>query len=190
VRVDSSAANQSGFGLKVAGSPNALLVRDDDFYDADSAAVSMAAGAASNVWWGDARGPRGTSLATVGDTIIGAVVATPIRAVPIRPGVTAARMYMLRGDGQSAPSGTSLPLALSVRVTDANGLPVKNIAVKFALPSSSKNDFNGISKSVNVITNDSGIAEVTVRIRERGTFTVTVTAPGVFDVLAFSGQGL
>ncbi|HEX2779771.1 MAG TPA: hypothetical protein VHM30_09750, partial [Gemmatimonadaceae bacterium] len=64
VRVDSSAANRSKIALQVVGAPTSLTVRDDDLYDADSAAF-IGNGAAPNVWWGDSRGPRGTTPASV-----------------------------------------------------------------------------------------------------------------------------
>ena len=38
-------------------------------------------------------------------------------------------------------------------------------------------------------TNDSGIAEINLRIRDRGTYTITVTAPGVSDTITFTETG-
>ncbi|HEX8849300.1 MAG TPA: hypothetical protein VF761_07210 [Gemmatimonadaceae bacterium] len=188
VRVDSTAANRSLIGLQLGTNPTSLTIRDDDLYDADSAAF-IGNGVASNVWWGDGRGPAGTTAASVGDTIIGTVVATPYRTLPFRPGVAASRMIMLRGDGQSVVntgSYVTLPQALSVRVTDADGLPVRNVSVNFVVNSTARIDFGSGVKNLNVITNDGGIAETSVRIRDRGTFTITVTAPGLSDTIVFT----
>ncbi|HEX2778876.1 MAG TPA: Ig-like domain-containing protein, partial [Gemmatimonadaceae bacterium] len=103
---------------------------------------------------------------------------------------------MLRGDGQAiVANGSSyitLSQALSVRVTDAGGLPVRNVAVKFVVssnPSSLRGDLGGGAKSLNVITNDSGVAEATFRIRDKGVYTITVTAPGVSDTVIFTETG-
>ena len=193
VRVDSTVVNRSRVALQLGTTPTSLTTRDDDLYDADSAAF-IGNGLAPNVWWGDGRGPAGTSLATVGDTIIGVVNATPYRAAPFRPGVAASRMIMLRGDGQSVltngSSYISLPYALSVRVTDADGLPVRNVSVNFVVNSAARIDFGSGVKSVNVITNESGIAEVNVRIRDKGTYTITATAPGVSDTITFTASGI
>ncbi|NUS98683.1 MAG: hypothetical protein HOQ11_14875, partial [Gemmatimonadaceae bacterium] len=192
VRVDSTVANRSRMGLQLGTIPAALNVRDDDLYDADSAAF-VGSGTVANVWWGDGRGPAGTTTASVGDTIVGTVVATPFRTLPFRPGVAASRMLMLRGDGQSVVTNGSVyvfvPYALSVRVTDADGLPVRNVAVNFVVNSSGRIDFGSGVKSVNVITNDAGIAETNLRIRDRGTFTITATAPGVSDTIIFTESG-
>lgn len=192
VRVDSTVVNRSLIALRLGTTPTSLTTRDDDLYDADSAAF-IGNGVVPNVWWGDGRGPAGTSLASVGDTIIGVVNAVPYRATPFRPGVSASRMHMLRGDGQSVvtngSSYVSLPYALSVRVTDADGLPVRNVAVNFVVNSTARIDFGSGVKNVNVITSDSGIAEVNVRIRDRGTFTITATAPGVSDTITFTVSG-
>ncbi|NUQ22181.1 MAG: hypothetical protein HOQ09_14635, partial [Gemmatimonadaceae bacterium] len=192
VRVDSTVANRNLVALRLGTTPTSLSTRDDDLYDADSAAF-IGSGLAPNIWWGDGRGPAGTTTASVGDTIIGVVSATPYRTTPFRPGVSASRMIMLRGDGQSVlTNGTSyvfLPYALSVRVTDADGLPVRNVSVNFVVNSSARIDFGSGVKNVNVITNDSGIAEVNLRIRDKGTFTITATAPGVSDTITFTESG-
>jgi hypothetical protein len=193
VRVDSTTVNRARSGLIIAGSPTTIDVRDNDLADADSAALWMRAGAQVAVpgtWWGDGRGPAGASAGTVGDTIVGPVLASGYRTLPFRAGSVAALLVSLRGDGQSAPTGTNLPLPFSVRLVDADGLPVKGVAVKFTIPSSSNSTFTNGLKTVNVITNDSGIAEATMKVRGTSTPTVvTVTAPGAANTLTFTATG-
>lgn len=190
VRADSNTVNRSRVGVSVKRALVSLDIRDDDLYDADTAALEVTSGGsvtAPGIWWGDGRGPRGTSTATVGDTAVGPIVTTPYRGSPLRSGITASRMRKLRGDNQVAPQQTTLPLPFSVRVTDADGLPVANKTVTFALPGSSNSNLGGGQKTVNVITNASGIAEVTLRLgKNPSNNTVTVTATGVSDVLVFS----
>ena len=190
VRADSNSVNRSRTGVWVRRASVSLDVRDDDLYDADTAAlavVSIAPVNAPGIWWGDGRGPRGTSTATVGDTAVGPVVTTPYRGAPLRSGISGTRMRKLRGDNQSAPQLTTLPYPFSVRVTDADGLPVSNKTVTFALPGTSRSDFGGGQKTVNVITNVSGIAEATLHLgRNPSDNTVTVSAAGVSDVLVFT----
>ncbi len=190
VRADSNTVNRSRTGISVEQARVSLDIRDDDLYDADTAALSVISATAVNapgVWWGDGRGPRGTSAATVGDTAVGPIVTSPYRGAPLRSGITATRMRKLGGDNQVAPQQTTLPRAFSVRVTDADGLPVKNKTVTFALPASSSSNLGGGQKTVNVITNVSGIAEATLRLgRNPSNNTVTVTATGVSDVLVFT----
>ncbi len=190
VRADSNSVNRSRSGVWVRRASVSLDVRDDDLYDADTAALAVVSTAPVNapgVWWGDGRGPRGTSAATVGDTAVGPVVTTPYRGAPLRSGISGTRMRKLRGDNQSAPQLTTLPYPFSVRVTDADGLPVSNKTVTFALPGASRSDFGGGQKTVNVITNASGIAEATLHLgRNPSDNTVTVSAAGVSDVLVFT----
>jgi nicotinate-nucleotide pyrophosphorylase len=100
-------------------------------------------------------------------------------------------MRKVRGDNQSGFQFTTLALPFTVRVTDADGLPVANKTVTFALPGTSRSTLNGGQKSVNVITNSSGIAEATLNLGRNPTDnTVTVTSPGVSDVLIFSSTSL
>jgi hypothetical protein len=193
VRVDSTTVNRARSGLVLGGSPATIDVRDNDLADADSAALRMRAGALVSVpgtWWGDGRGPAGTSTATVGDTIVGPAVASGYRAVPFRAGSVAVLLVSLRGDGQVAPQLTTLPLPFTVRLVDADGLPVKGVAVKFTIPSSSSSTFTNGLKTINVITNDSGIAEATLKLPKfPSTTVVTVTATGVANAVTFTATG-
>jgi hypothetical protein len=192
VRVDSTTANSSRNGIVVAGAPASIDLRTNDVSDADSAGLVMRAGATvtvSDVWWGDGRGPANTASGSVGDTIVGPVLVSAARSLPLRPGSVAALLRMLRGDGQVAPNNTNLPRPFSVRLVDADGLPVKNVAVKYTIPATSLSTFTNGLKTINVITNDSGIAEATLRVRGTTQTVVTVTAPGAPNVLTFTAVG-
>lgn len=193
VRVDSTTANRSQTGIIVGGAPSAIDVRDNDIADNSLAGLSMRAGAlvaAPGTWWGDDRGPAGTSGATLGDTIVGPVLASPYRATPLRPGSVAALLVLLRGNGQIGPQQTTLPLPFSVRLVDADGLPVKGVAVKFTIPNNSNATFTNNLKTVNVISNDSGIAEATMKLPKQFSFTVvSVTAPGATNTVSFTAIG-
>jgi hypothetical protein len=190
VRADSNSVNRSRTGIAVTRASVSLDLRDDDLYDADTAALAVKIATpvtAPGIWWGDGRGPRGTSTATVGDTVVGPVVTSPYRGAPLRNGITASRMRKLRGDNQIAPQFSTLPYPFSVRVTDADGLPVANQTVTFSLPSTSRSNLGSGQKTVNVITNASGIAEATLTLgRNPSDNTVTVTSVGVSDVLVFT----
>ena len=48
-------------------------------------------------------------------------------------GTGAARIEAAEGDGQTAPAGRPVPIAPSVRVTDAGGAPVAGVSVTFAV---------------------------------------------------------
>jgi hypothetical protein len=192
VRVDSTTANSSRNGIVVAGAPASIDLRTNDLSDADSAGLVMRPGATvtvSDVWWGDGRGPANTASGSVGDTIVGPVLVSAARSLPLRPGSVAALLRMLRGDGQVAPNNTNLPRPFSVRLVDADGLPVKNVAVKYTIPATSLSTFTNGLKTINVITNDSGIAEATLRVRGTTQTVVTVTAPGAPNVLTFTAVG-
>ncbi len=190
IRADSNSVNRSRTGILVPRALVSLDLRDDDLYDADTAALAITSPTpitAPGIWWGDGRGPRGTSTATVGDTVVGPVITSPYRASPLRSGISAKRMRKLRGDNQTAPTQSTLPLPFSVRVTDADGLPVSNITVTFTLPGATRSNLGGGQKTVNVITNASGIAEATLQLGRNTTDnTVTVTSSGVSDVLTFT----
>ena len=192
VRIDSITANSSRYGIVVAGTPASIDVRTNDIADADSAGLVMRPGATvtvPDVWWGDGRGPAGTSTTTVGDTIIGPVVASAYRTAALRVGSLASVLRMLRGDGQSAPAGGNLPLPFSVRVVDTDGLPVKGVTVKFTIPTSSSSTFTNGLKTINVITNDAGISEALMRVKGATQTVVTVTATGVANSLTFTATG-
>ena len=186
VRIDSNAVNRSRTSVALGGTPVSLTLRDNDLYDADLAALDVAFPApASANWWGDGRGPRGTSTATVGDTVWGTPLTSPYRTTPVRAGIAAARLHMLRGDNQVAAAGLAFPYPFSVRVTDADGLPVRGIPVTFSR-TVGKCTFGGFV-SVNVLSDDSGIAEASAEMgKPAGLCTFRVTATGASDALEFN----
>ena len=190
VRIDSNAVNRIRTGVALDGVPLVVTLRDNDLYDADLAALSVSFPAqASDNWWGDGRGPRGTSSQTVGDTVVGTGLTSPYRATPVRAGIAAARLRMLRGDDQAAAANTALRYPFSVRVTDADGLPVRGVPVTFTRITG-KCTFSSLT-SVNVLSNDSGIAEALAEMgKPSGSCIIQVTVSGVPDVLEFSVSGL
>ena len=70
-------------------------------------------------------------------------------------------MEILVGDNQFLPPGAQTRLALAVRVTDENGLPLFNSPVSFTAPASAEIVFDAGQP---VFTNAQGIAAVNVRV--------------------------
>lgn len=189
VRIDSSSVNLTRRGI-IIDSARTLVVRDADLFDADSAALVVPASlptSAPGVWWGDGRGPRGTSTLTVGDTVNGPVTTSGWRVDPIRPGTPAKAIRGLRGEGMQIFRGTVSTLPMSVRVTDRDGRPVAGVIVTFKLPSSSPGSFvlnsptgPNVGRTATVTTNSSGLAEVYLRVGSAisVSYPVTASAPG------------
>ncbi|HEX2718564.1 MAG TPA: right-handed parallel beta-helix repeat-containing protein [Gemmatimonadaceae bacterium] len=189
VRVDSSSVNLTRRGV-VIDSARTLVVRDADLFDADSAALVVPAGtsvSAPGVWWGDGRGPRGTSPLTVGDTVNGPVSTSGWRVDPLRPGTQAKSIRGLRGEGMQILRSTVSTLPMSVRVTDRDGRPVAGVTVTFKLPNSSAGSFvlnsptgPNVGRTATVTTNSSGLAEVYLKVGSSMSvqYPVTASAPG------------
>jgi hypothetical protein len=130
-------------------------------------------------WWGDGRGPRGPAdLAATGDSIVsvnGALVTVSSQAAPTHAGTVGAALRMVRGGGQSATKATTLAKAFTVRVVDANGLPVSGASVVFAVTGGGGN-LGGLATRT-VTTNANGLAEVTLTLgAAAGPNTVTAAA--------------
>jgi len=140
-------------------------------------------------WWGDGRGPRGAAnMAATGDSVIAAPVnQTSFLTSPPQTGSAAAALRMVRGTGQSAAAGATLPKAFTVRVVDANGLPVAGASVSFAVTAGGGN-LGGLGSRV-VTSNGDGLAEVTLTLgAAAGGNTVTATAGGLAPVV-FTATG-
>lgn len=88
----------------------------------------------------------------------------------------AVRMTLHDGDGQTAVAGSSVTIAPSVRITDAGGNPVANVAVTFAVASG-----GGSIQGGNAKTNSLGIASVTrwTLGTTAGANTLTATSAGL-----------
>lgn len=112
-------------------------------------------------WWGDGRGPRRLLNAdAVGDSVIGLVNFGTPAAVAYAPGAPGSEdsLRIVRGDGQSGPRNTTLPLRLTARVTDVQGRPVAGVSVRFRIVSGN-GSVDG-SGTADKISDASGLAEV------------------------------
>jgi hypothetical protein len=80
---------------------------------------------------------------------------TPVTFTATGTTGSAATVDIHSGDGQSAPAGTAVPIAPSVRVTDAAGNPVSGVSVTFSVASG-----GGSVTGATQTTNSDGIATV------------------------------
>jgi hypothetical protein len=163
-------------GLEVAQWVTASIA-NNDFADHQVAALVNAEPAllsAQPNWWGDGRGPRRTVAPdAVGDTVVGAVDFGTPAASPHFPGAAASEdsLRIVRGSGQSALRGTTLPQRLTVRVMDQQGRPVAGVSVRFRILSGG-GSLEG-SGQVDRISNASGLSEVQMTLgSSAGTVTV------------------
>ncbi len=188
-QVDSNfiSTNATGVRLGSAGSFSAL---DNDIFDNVAAGVVNEAGSSESLpqtWWGDGRGPRGsTDPAATGDSLIGNLNATGWSTAPHVSGSPAAASRRVRGNAQTAPRGTVLPKAFTVRVVDTAGRPVAGVQVTFRV------GIGGGSvgaATVMVDTDPSGLAEVTLTLGPSpGPNTVTASVTGL-PTLTFTASG-
>jgi len=183
IQLDSNRVTRNAAGIRIGAWVTARIL-DNDVFDNTTAGIVNATSsgiAATDNWWGDALGPRRTAdSVAVGDSIVGAVSFDPFRTEPLGPGAGTAELFKVRGDGQSAPRGATLPLPLAVRVLDAQGRPVAGVAVTFEIPSGSSQFVAPSTGSVIVVTTDAdGLARATLQLGNSGSpTTVRVTTPG------------
>ena len=181
IRADSNRVMRTAAGMYVLNW-RSLQMRGNDVSGSGWAGLHNDRGnrdlIAEGNWWGDSRGPRrlGTPAAT-GDSISGRVDFTPFAAAPHQPGTTAAELLEVRGDGQTGAAGSTLPQALTIRVVDADGRPVANVAVTFTVTSGG-GLLAGATERV-VVTDASGLAESTLSLTSAGTVAVRAVAAGV-----------
>ncbi len=84
----------------------------------------------------------------------------------------------MRGNGQSATRGTTLPQAFTVRVIDVSGKPVSGVNVTFKVTGGGGN--LGGSSTTTVASNVSGLAEATLTLgASAGANAVQVTSAGL-----------
>jgi hypothetical protein len=163
VRFDGNRVWKNRRGLEVASGLTASIA-NNDFADHEIAAVVNAEPGlltAQPNWWGDARGPRrAAAIDAVGDSVVGAVdFGTPVSAPHFAGGLGFEdSLRIVRGNNQSGVRGTTLPLRLTVRVTDPQGRPVAGVPVRFRI-ASGNGSVDG-SGSVDRVSNASGLAEV------------------------------
>jgi hypothetical protein len=139
-------------------------------------------------WWGDGRGPRrSTNLAATGDTVLGVTPPTLYLATPPQTGTVAAGMRHVRGTGQTAVRGTVLPKAFTVRVVDANGLPVAGVSVTFTVTAGGGNLAGLASRTV--ATNADGLAEVTLTLGSAAGGNTVVASSSGLGTVTFTATG-
>ena len=146
-------------------------------------------GSLSGWWWGDARGPRGAANpAATGDSVLAAPTApTGLLSAPPSTGTVAAGLRQVRGTGQTAVHGTTLPKALTARVVDAFGLPVSGVSVTFTVTGGGGNLAGQATQTV--ATNGDGLAEVSWTLgAAAGANTVSASGSGL-NTLYYSATG-
>ena len=183
IRADSNRITQTGTGIRVLNWKTAQL-RGNDIFGNLPIGLRNDRGNRDLVvegnWWGDGRGPRGTTPAATGDTLSGRIDASPFATTPHFTGTTASALRAVRGDGQSSTFGTTLPMALTVRAVDSDERPVAGVAVTFTV-TGGVGLFSG-SPTRTVTTDASGLAEASLTLGAPGTVTITVSAPGLSPI--------
>jgi hypothetical protein len=175
VRVENNRFWRSRRGLELAQWTTPTIA-NNDFADHEVAALVNAEAllltTATN-WWGDGRGPRRAALIdAAGDSVVGAVDFGTPSATPYFPGAAGSQdsIRIVRGNNQTAPRNSPLPLRFTVRVLDIEVRPVSGVTVQFRILSGSGN-LEG-SGSVNRVSDASGLAEARLTF---GVFAGTVT---------------
>jgi len=163
VRVEGNRMWRQRRGL-VLSQWSTAVVANNDFADHEVAAlvnvepILLSTGVN---WWGDGRGPRrAAAIDAVGDSVVGSVsFGTPATTPNFAAGAgTEDSLRIVRGNNQSGPRGTTLPLRLTVRVMDAQGRPAAGVTIRFRILSGG-GSVDG-SGSVDRVSNASGLAEV------------------------------
>ena len=183
VRLEGNRVWRNRRGVEVAQWTTATIA-NNDFADHEIAALvnvePLLLSTATN-WWGDGRGPRRAALIdAAGDSVVGTVDFGTPSSAPYFPGVAGMQdsIRIVRGNNQTAPRNSTLPLRFTVRVMDVDGRPVSGVQVQFRILSGSGN-LEG-SGSVNRVSDASGLAEA------RLTFGVVA---GTVTVEAAHGNG-
>lgn len=192
LHVDSNRISRNRVGAHLGGAAPDFRALANDIYDNTMAGVDNAKAPTLNLtnnWWGDDRGPRGSSNAATGDTIVGfSAITSPVRTSPLFPGSGASSLRIVRGDNQTASAGSTLPKACTVRVVDTSGRPVSGVSVQFSVTGGGGNV--GGQGNVTVVSNASGLAEATLTLGgSAGTNTVRVSASGGIQDIFFTATG-
>ncbi|MEO7367802.1 MAG: Ig-like domain-containing protein [Gemmatimonadaceae bacterium] len=114
--------------------------------------------------------PGANSLTASSGTLTGSPFTFNASAVPAPP----TTIGLAAGDGQSAVAGKPVPIPPTIKVTDADGLGVANVAVTFAVRSG-----GGSITGANAVTNSVGIASVGSWILGQGGNSLTATVGGL-----------
>jgi len=184
-RVDSNLVARNVRGIRI-GPVGSFTGRHNDIADNDVAGAWNEVGSGGGIpvqpnWWGDARGPRrDVAPAATGDSAAGKITADTLESAPHYPGGSAVAQRRIRGDGQTALGGTTLPEAFTVRVVDADGRPVAGVSVTFTVAGGGGTFGLGGPTQVTVTSNASGLAETTLTLGVApGPNVVTAAAAGL-----------
>lgn len=161
-----------GAGAPLANVPVSFVVA------ADGPSASLEAGTKPT----DAAGGAGVGATANGEAGEHVVIATiPNGAAPVQflltnlPGAGNS-LRVEAGSDQAAPLGSAYPHRLRARLTDANGNPVRGVAITFAAPS---NGPTALLSELIPTTNADGAVDVFgIAAVAPGTFELPVTAPG------------
>lgn len=141
---------------------------------------------------------------TVGQTSLTISAGSVSATVPATvTAAQAAAVSILAGDGQTAPSGSAVPVAPSVRVVDAFGNRVVDVAVTFSVLSGGGRVTDGVRRTDSegvatvgswILGSVGGTQTLAARVEESGVannpvvFTATATAPSGADMVATAGN--
>lgn len=150
-------------GTAVPSAP-AVLIRDAAGNPVPGAVVTFSITAGGGSLTGANAATDAAGVATLGSWVLGftaganALSAAVAGVSPVTMSATgiagpAASMAASAGNNQSAPAGSTLPIAPAVIVTDAYGNPVAGVAVTFAVASG-----GGTITGANATTNGNGVA--------------------------------
>jgi hypothetical protein len=99
-------------------------------------------------------------------------------SVHVVAATTATSVVLLSGSGQTAMTGTQLPTAFSVRVTDASGTALPGVPVTFQAQTAG-GVFTGGASSIVIATDNAGVASSTVVLGSTpGTYRYDATIAG------------
>ncbi|MEO5904914.1 MAG: GDSL-type esterase/lipase family protein, partial [Gemmatimonadaceae bacterium] len=157
-------------GIPVAGVPVTFAVVSGGGSITGGSALSNSSGIATVGSWilGSTPGPN--SLTASSGTLTGSPFTFNATAVPAPP----TTIGLAAGDGQTAIAGKPVPIAPTIKVTDADGVGVANISVTFAIRSG-----GGSITGANAVTNSLGIASVGSWILGLGGNSLTASVPGL-----------
>ncbi len=157
-------------GIPVSGVPVTFAVVSGGGSVTGASATSNANGIATVGSWTLGSTPGPNSLTASSGTLTGSPFTFNATAVPAPP----TTIGLAAGDGQNAAAGRPVPIPPTIKVTDADGLGVANVAVTFAVRSG-----GGSVTGANAVTNSLGIASVGSWILGQGGNSLTASVPGL-----------
>lgn len=126
----------------------------------------------------------GTPSGVLSASLLGSVTYTHVSldATDINP--VAGSVIAVDGAAQSATVGEAFTQALTVKVTDANGDPVPNVAVLFSAPAAGA---SAVLSATSVLTGADGVGSATaIANTVSGSYTISVSVSGVDAPAIFS----